>query len=232
MESVMVEMWVSVIDVPPRMVEVVEVYRPGISRCLMNEVSPMTNSQSSCRMPLAQCRKSYRSPRDRGRSPRFPSDPDQVVFDRRGLGILAEDPGAAPPGPSTRNRFPSRAHCGKAAPTALFEGEQQERSPAFAPAARNSVVSSVLPVPVGPETRITESRKKPPPSIASSSSLPEVMGAADDFCLTSRAESGITTMPWLGTIVSGHSPFWWVVPRNLRISTVRRRTSACSELRR
>ena len=69
---------------------------------------------------------------------------------------------------------------------------------------------SVLPVPVGPETRITESRKKPPPHIASSSALPEVMRAADDFCFSSRAESGITTIPSPGTIVNGHSPFWWV----------------------
>ena len=71
----------------------------------------------------------------------------------------------------------------------------------------NSVVSSVLPVPVGPETRMIESRKKPPPHMASSSALPELIRVSDDFCFSSRAESGMTTMPWPGTIVNGHSPF-------------------------
>ena len=45
MVSVMVEMWVSVIDEPPKSVEVVAVYRLGISLCLINEVSPITNSR-------------------------------------------------------------------------------------------------------------------------------------------------------------------------------------------
>ena len=54
---------------------------------------------------------------------------------------------------------------------------------------------SVLPVPVAPETRMTESRKKPPPHIASSSALPDEMRTFDDFCSSSIAESGMTTMP-------------------------------------
>ena len=42
---------------------------------------------------------------------------------------------------------------------------------------------SVLPVPVAPETRMIESRKNPPPHIASSSALPEAMRSVDDFWL-------------------------------------------------
>ena len=82
---------------------------------------------------------------------------------------------------------------------------------------------SVLPVPVAPETRITESRKKPPPHISSSSALPDVIRTFDDFCCSWIADSGITTTPPSGTIVNGYSPFWWSVPRNFRISIVRRR---------
>ena len=40
------EIWVSVIDVPPSKVGVVEEKIPGISLCLMNAVRPMTNSRN------------------------------------------------------------------------------------------------------------------------------------------------------------------------------------------
>ena len=82
------------------------------------------------------------------------------------------------------------------------------RSPEAIPPARNWVVRSVLPVPVGPEMRMIESRKNPPPHIASSSGVPELIRTADDFCSSARADSGITTIPCPGTIVNGHSPFW------------------------
>ena len=160
-------------------------------------------------------------------------DPDQVVLDGGGLGILAEDARAARSASICGEvDAPARARCGRAARGSPRRRTAGSARRLLAPAARNSVVSRVLPVPVGPETRITESRKKPPPHIASSSALPEVMRASDDFCFSSSAESGITTIPSSGTIVNGHSPFWWVVPRNLRISTVRRRTSSWSVLRR
>jgi hypothetical protein len=46
------------------------------------------------------------------------------------------------------------------------------------------------------------------------------------------AERGITTRPPSGMIVNGTSPFWWSVPRNFRISIVRRRFSPSRTLRR
>ena len=61
---------------------------------------------------------------------------------------------------------------------------------------------------------------------------PEVIRLSEDFCFSSRAASGMATTPCPGTIVNGHSPFRCSVPRNLRTSRVRRRTSWSSTLRR
>ena len=96
----------------------------------------------------------------------------------------------------------------------------------------NSVAIRVLPVPVAPETRMTESRKKPPLHMLSSSGMPEVMRTLEERCWSSSAESGMAMMPSPGTIVNGYSPFWWIVPRNLRISSVCRRFSSSRTLRR
>ena len=74
--------------------------------------------------------------------------------------------------------------------------------------------------------------QNPPPHIASRSALPDEIRTSDDFWRSWIAESGITTRPLPGMIVNGTSPFWWSVPRNFRISTVRRRFSPSSTLRR
>jgi hypothetical protein len=139
-------------------------------------------------------------------------------------------PAAAPPLHLRRSPPPARWRCGTAA-----RGSPRRRTAGSArrarAAARNSSVS-VLPVPVAPETRMIESRKKPPPHIRSSSSLPEVMRMSDERCLSSMAESGITMMPVLGDDREGELALLVVVPRNLRISMVRRRFSSSSTLRR
>ena len=83
-----------------------------------------------------------------------------------------------------------------------------QRSPTDVPPPMNSVHISVLPVPVAPETRMTESRKKPPPHSPSRSELPEVMRTLDDFWVSSIADSGMTTMPEPASTVNGNSPFW------------------------
>jgi hypothetical protein len=75
------------------------------------------------------------------------------------------------------------------------------------PPAMNAVTMSVLPVPVAPETRMIESRKKPPPHIASSSSLPDAIRRVVDFCRSWIEESGMTTTPSSLT-TKGNSPFW------------------------
>ncbi len=46
MVSVIVEIWVSVTDSPPAIIEVVLVKRPVIFRCLIVLVSAMTNSRN------------------------------------------------------------------------------------------------------------------------------------------------------------------------------------------
>ena len=95
----------------------------------------------------------------------------------------------------------------------------------------NSVTSSVLPVPVAPETRVTESRNKPALHISSSSARPEVMRTLVDPAVRSVPASGMTTMPSPGRIVNGNSPEWWSTPRIFSTSTVRRRDSSSRRLR-
>ena len=51
MESVSVEMCPSVMEVPPISDGVVDVKRPAISWCLMNDVKPMTNSRKAFIVP-------------------------------------------------------------------------------------------------------------------------------------------------------------------------------------
>ena len=89
----------------------------------------------------------------------------------------------------------------------------------------------VLPVPVAPVAKMIESLKKPPPHISSSRGTPELTRTLDERWVSRIAPSGKILMPW-APIVKGNSPFICVVPRNLRISTVRRRRSPSSTLRR
>lgn len=91
---------------------------------------------------------------------------------------------------------------------------------------------SVFPVPVAPERRITESRKKPPPHIPSSSALPEVMRTLEELCVSGMPERGMTTIPRSAVTVKGNSPRWCRAPRILSTSMVRRRRSSVSRLRR
>ena len=76
-----------------------------------------------------------------------------------------------------------------------------------------------------------ESLKKPPPHISSSRGTPELTRTLELRWVRRIAPSGKMLMPW-DPIVKGNSPFMWVVPRSLRISTVRRRRSPSSTLRR
>ena len=95
----------------------------------------------------------------------------------------------------------------------------------------NLLTSRVLPVPVAPVARMIESLKKPPPHISSSLGTPELTRTFELRWVRRIAPRGNTLMPWL-PMVKGNSPFMWVVPRSLRISTVRRRRSPSSTLRR
>src|SRR5215217_3581141 len=80
MESVSVEMCVSVIELPPISVAVVDVNSPVISCCLMNEVMPMTNSRNALSdpPPLEVLDDAL--------------DADQPVLQAGGLGVFADDP--------------------------------------------------------------------------------------------------------------------------------------------
>src|SRR6185295_5240895 len=78
---------------------------------------------------------------------------------------------------------------------------RMQRSPLLEPDDKNCVAVNVLPVPVAPETKTIESRKKPPPHISSSSATPEVIRLVEDFCFNSKAESGMTTIPSFGKTV-------------------------------
>ena len=95
----------------------------------------------------------------------------------------------------------------------------------------NLLTNSVLPVPVAPVARMIESLKKPPPHISSSFGTPELSRTLEDRWVSRMAPRGKMFTPW-APMVKGNSPFIWVVPRSLRISTVRRRRSPSSTLRR
>ena len=99
------------------------------------------------------------------------------------------------------------------------------------PPARNSAVVSVLPVPVAPDTSVIESLNSPPPHMSSSCSLPDVTRVSDERDASSMLNSGITRMPAPGSTVKGYSPLRSLVPRSLSTSTVRRRFSSSSKLR-
>ena len=94
--------------------------------------------------------------------------------------------------------------------TARWAGDPQARQAQvdYAEARKTEDGGVVLvPVPVAPERRITESRKNPPPHIESSSEFPDEMRTSDDFCRSSIAERGIATIPCFAMMVNGYSPF-------------------------
>ena len=95
----------------------------------------------------------------------------------------------------------------------------------------NSVTSNVLPVPVAPETRVTESRNMPALHISSSSARPEVIRSLVEPAVRSVPARVMTTMPSPGRIVNGNSPARWSTPRIFSTSTVRRRDSSSRRLR-
>ena len=95
----------------------------------------------------------------------------------------------------------------------------------------NLLTNRVLPVPVAPVARMIESLKKPPPHISSRRGTPELTRTLELRWVRRMAPSGKMLMPW-EPMVKGNSPFMCVVPRNLRISTVRRRRSPSKTLRR
>ena len=199
--------------------------RPGISWCLMNEVRPMTNSR---KLFIGETRSSAERLSTATRSGWNVLDlllhADQVVLERGRLRVRRRRPEPPVALHPREVDAPARARCGRAARGSPRRRTAGSARPSARPAARNSVAISVLPVPVGPETRMIESRKKPPPHIASSSAT--ARGDAQRRTTSASARSpraGSRRSPRPATIVNGHSPFWWSVPRNLRISTVRRR---------
>ena len=88
----------------------------------------------------------------------------------------------------------------------------------------NLLTNNVFPVPVAPVAKIIESLKKPPPHILSKVFTPEETRTFDERCVKRIAPNGKILTPLL-VMVNGYSPFMCVVPRNFRISIVRRRRS-------
>ena len=150
-ESVIVEMCVSVIDVPPSSAEVVDGEQ---ARDLL-----VLDERGQADDELAEALQRRDPLQRREAVDRHAVGPelldlllhaDQVVLQGGGLGIVADDLAAAPRPPSARSRRPSPWRCGRAA-----RGSPRRRRAGSARPPRRrrrgtAVVISVLPVPVGP----------------------------------------------------------------------------------
>lgn len=92
----------------------------------------------------------------------------------------------------------------RASRSAVSSNENNSARFATATAAfTNVVATSVLPLPVAPLTRISESRKLPPPSIVSRSGLPSETRSLEAGVSSAYADSGSTLTPLTGSIANG-----------------------------
>jgi hypothetical protein len=173
----------------------------------MKEETPMTNSRKPFPVPPRSSAERLSSATRLGRNASTGGlDADQPVLEAGHLRVVAHH-AQQPFLLHALEIHPPASSVPEELVPALLEGQQQAPLAGGPPPARNCVTVSVLPVPVAPETRITESRKNPPPHMRSSSGLPDEIRTSDDFWRKLDGGERDHHEPPVRTMVKGNSPF-------------------------